>query len=142
MRSALSTRVAAPLAALALVFAGPPAFASAGQISATPTTGLADGQRITVQGTGFAAGDEVWISECGLIGGVLRCSGDEGQVVSAVADAGGRVSAPLLVRTVFTGYDENGQPAGQISCAEAPGCFVSASVGTGPELNRVPLSFG
>ncbi|ANZ39800.1 hypothetical protein BBK82_30925 [Lentzea guizhouensis] len=139
MRSAL--RVAAPVAAVLLAFAGPPALASAGTISASPTSGLIDGQQITVRGSGFAAGDEVWISQCGTIGGLLRCSGAEGQVVSAVADASGSVSAQLLVRTTFTGYDENGQPAGQIDCAQASGCFVSASVGTGPELNRVAISF-
>jgi hypothetical protein len=103
----LRTKILAGLAASAAVLAvAAPAFAGTGTI--TPTTGLANGDTVTVTWTGFAAGASVFISQCGvsvtnsIFTPSLYCDGGT-QVLGTGASGTATIS-------VFTGIDPDGLP--------------------------------
>jgi len=135
--------------AMALLVAGltflgtSPALALQPSLTVSPTTGIADGQVLSVAGTGFAAQSTVNIVECSLNGGVLACNLGNGDAKTVTADANGQVAAGLPVRKVYSGVDPaTGNPTGQVDCSAAPGCIVVASIdGSSTATDPVAISF-
>ncbi len=124
--------VCATAALLVLVAVPAPAGASpAPSVTATPSTGLVDGQSVTVAGSGFAPGARVGIEECPLDHAPFGCSGIE---FTRTADANGAFSSSI---TVFTRFQDVGP---LVDC-------LTVSGGCTLEVNRftedvvVPISF-
>lgn len=131
---------------LAVVAAG---FALGGSVSAAatgpevavaPSTGLADGEQVTVTGRGFPPGATVFVTECsGNSADTVRCEWRDDQ--RGTADGGGNVTVPATVHRSFEGYDPTGKPAGTVVCDVAPGCWIAAA-GGGANAAPAPISFG
>lgn len=76
-------------------------------ISASPSTGLADGQTVTVKGTGLDAGMLYTVGQCGPVSATeTACNTATWKDVTAGAD--GTLSTPLVVRSKFVGTSANG----------------------------------
>jgi hypothetical protein len=111
-------------------------------MTATPATGLDDGQDITVTGKGFRAGDDYLLSECvaGSTDG-SQCVAEEGlgnvEQVEAKGHAG-HFSVSFQVARILTLID------GTVDCAQAPGCVLGAideNDPSGSVASAVALSF-
>jgi hypothetical protein len=111
-------------------------------LTVTPTTGVLDGQALTVEGTGLYPGSASIVSLCpdGTSGNAYdqlgRCNVfHDGVLVSLVADADGRgtVTVPAAVMI------GNGSQVGQTICTDQ--CHVRALVGTASRFREVPISF-
>ena len=106
------------------------------QVSASPTTDLRDGDRITVRWSGFARGRVVNVVQCspGGRGGVSSCSVVTGRIL--VGDPSGSGSLELEVITGRVG-DGRCEP-GSSQCYLA----VNDASSLDPDANfRIPLSF-
>jgi hypothetical protein len=106
-------------------------------VTATPSTGLSDGQSITITGTGFTPDVSVAAAECGA-GTVGTQSCDIGHVVTGQADDSGNVSLTFTVHaSLSTG-------TGTIDCTTGPGaCVVGmANISDYSESNGAPITFG
>ncbi|RSN29145.1 hypothetical protein DMC61_21825 [Amycolatopsis sp. WAC 04169] len=142
-------RIGKRVGAMAFLVAGltffgtSPALALQPSLTVSPTTGIADGQTLSVTGSGFGANATVHIVECSLNGGVLACNLGNGDAKTVTADSNGQVAAGLPVRKVYAGVDPvTGNPTGQVDCGAAPGCIVVASVdGSSTATDPVAISF-
>ena len=87
-------------------------------VSATPSTGLQDGQSIVVRGSGYAPGAQLALVTCGVESQTLANKQDAcavAQVQYASADAQGQLSTSYIVqRTIETAG------LGRIDCGSAP----------------------
>jgi hypothetical protein len=118
-------RVRAATLAAALATAGGLAVAGctpAPAVSVSPSTGLSDGQTVTVTGSGYSANSTVGIVQCPA-GATSQdvCDGRTAQSFSA--DANGRYVKSATVYEVIT--DAHGTVT---DCGAAPGTCVVASV--------------
>jgi hypothetical protein len=105
-------------------------------ISATPDTGLADGQVVTLNGSNFTPGEVVQFAECvsGSEFGSLEC--DNNLFGEATAGADGTFSIPYNVaRLVF--IDDGGFFGSTVDCAVAPGCELD-TFGTFNQAVTIP----
>jgi hypothetical protein len=91
--------------------------ASGAQLSATPTTGLSDGQPIRVAGTGFAPNTRLHFYECRASEGCASLD------ASNVTDASGRLGTVVHVRR---GLDDHGTP---VDCTVTQ-CLLTVSSST------------
>jgi hypothetical protein len=134
----LTARIAAITAlggALALT-GGSAAFADSG-LSVDPSTGLADGQTVTVSGSGYTAGSTAYVVECLHDG--WQC--DTANLLRVTVDADGTFSTPQVVHSSFAGVDpRTGETGGTVDCAVSA-CDVLAWAGT-TESSAAPISFG
>ena len=96
-------------------------------VAVEPSSGLDDGDTVTVSSTGFVPGEQVGIVQCATeAGGETRdqragidgC--DLGRVEYAEADADGRATGTFTVRRVLTT-----PVTGTVDCAEAERCIVA-----------------
>lgn len=135
-------------AVVMLVAAGLPGVASAGLTAggspsqAAPTlavsrsSGLVDGQRVTVTGSGFAAGSRVAIYQCQAAPvGLVDCELGTGATVTAGDDGG--FSVERQVFAVVHDVDA------AVDCRAAPGCVLVANMGFDGGASAVvaPLAF-
>lgn len=124
---------AAAAAAGALWLAAGPATAATA-MSVTPSSGLSDGQSVTVSGTGYPAGSTVHVSECTTTD---RCSNDS---VPATAAADGTFSVTFTVRKTFEVYDWSTGSTVTEDCDVAQ-CNVSAwEEGTGTRSQTISFN--
>ena len=128
------------LAAVALVaggtVAGATAAVAATSITVTPSTGLVDGETVTVTGSGWAPGDTVYYCEAVLVD--PPSSNDCGTVIKNVtADGAGNFSVPVVIERIITPF---GRPP--VDCA-APvqTCVFGAARLDLSGLVRVNLDF-
>jgi hypothetical protein len=92
-----------------------PAFADPG-IALDHSTGLTDGQTVTVSGTGFTAGTTMYVVECDLVR--LACNTAEIPMGTVAPD--GTLSVQVVARKTFTASDpRDGHPVGSVDCAVA-----------------------
>jgi hypothetical protein len=140
------------LAAAGLVGATAPAGATAGHaVTVTPSTGLSDGQTVTVSGTGFTETPIVndWsVAMCRpeILAGaptiedaIANCDITTQPFVFTHADANGNLSTPYTVRKTFAA---NGT---QITCGQAPNdcaILVAQLTSVGFVGAAAPISFG
>ena len=104
-------------------------------VTVTPSTGLQDGQVVTVTGTGFTTGtSDIGLAQCPASpSSFILCVGQK-----VVPASQGSFSATFTVRRIVGGVD----------CASAPGaCVIGATNLQGPngaftEQVFVPLTFG
>jgi hypothetical protein len=138
-----------------LVTASPAGAAEVHTVTVTPSTGLADGQTVTVSGTGF---DETplindWVvSQCSAA--ILNAPNDVGAAINncdqstaafAHADAAGNISTSFVVhKQLTTGL---GTGTGSFTCGQAPNdcAILIAQLADGPTqfvTAATPISFG
>ncbi|MET7619086.1 enediyne antibiotic chromoprotein [Streptomyces sp. NPDC005408] len=130
-RTATMTAFGAAVAA-SLLIAGPASADPA--LSVTPSTGLSDGQSVTVTGSGFTAGTDVSITECSS---PTLCSAT---TVTATVGADGTFSAPYAVSKTFEGHDWSSGTTVTVDCA-ATQCLVSAwEQGAGTRTQTISFS--
>jgi hypothetical protein len=95
--------------------AGTPNF---GTMSVTPSTGLHDGDAVTVAGAGFPAGATVYVAECSALTlDGSGCDQDPTRVSVGVADSNGTVSTVQPTFHVFTGTVGSGSCTAGSSCS-------------------------
>ncbi|MEU0885778.1 enediyne antibiotic chromoprotein [Lentzea sp. NPDC005914] len=137
-------RVAAVLIMSGALVGSTPAFAAAPALSVTPSTGLSDGQSVTVTGSGFPAGDAVAAVQCNVPEDPAKISCNFPDNAQTTTDSDGGFSAALTVRAQFDGVNPiTGAPAGHVDCTVAPGCGVLAGSLATPEVfaGPAPISF-
>ncbi|MEZ0071431.1 enediyne antibiotic chromoprotein [Planotetraspora sp. GP83] len=117
----------------------PSAFAAAApSFSVTPSTGLSDGNNVTVSITGAGPGEKFSVIQCATVNAQLACNGETAKTVTA--DASGSVSSSFVVRRSFQGTaPESGTPVGPVDCATTA-CYVSAG-NQSVFLGSQPISF-
>ncbi|MCX4696913.1 enediyne antibiotic chromoprotein [Streptomyces sp. NBC_01408] len=96
-------------AAAAIALAAGPASAAA-TVSVSPSTGLSDGQSVTVTGAGYAAGSEVGVAQCA--DGIVCAT-----AVVANADANGGFQQDYQVHKTFQATDWATGAAISVDCA-------------------------
>jgi hypothetical protein len=92
-------------------------------LSATPSTNLKDGQKITVTGQDFRPNDSVTLVECpagSTVGFECDGFGSVGNSIGVTVDPSGNISATFSVARLVT------PGLGSVDCAQAPGCFIGA----------------
>ncbi|MGW0119707.1 enediyne antibiotic chromoprotein [Streptomyces sp. NPDC003327] len=120
-------------AVAALAFSVAPASAAA-SISATPTTGLASGQSVTVSGAGYAAGTQVAVSQCA---DGNKCT----DVLStATVAANGTFSTSYTVQKTFSATDWSTGSTVTVNCAVQQCQLVAYTEATGAVGTNI--SFG
>jgi hypothetical protein len=108
---------------------------AAPSITVTPSTGLVEGQQVTVALSGFGAGESLLFGACPTGGGLLSC--DESSAVNVTVDASGRASVPFTVHLALN------TPNGFVNCQASAG-RCSLAVTTNPITSIVtstPLLF-
>ncbi|AQS65675.1 enediyne antibiotic chromoprotein [Streptomyces pactum] len=122
-------------AVAALAFSAAPASA-APAVTASPGSGLSDGQSVTVTGTGFPAGAEVAVAQCREN---TTCTDT---LTRATVGADGGFTAPYTVREQFTATDWStgtGTPV-TVDCGTQQCQLVAYQESTGPV--GTGISFG
>lgn len=102
-------------------------------VSVTPSTGLVDGQVVTVRGSGFRPHAGMYLDQC-LDDGTddpWDCRYTDG---FGEADENGDVEATFTVRESFNGVD------GRVRCAQDP-CIVTVLDFQGDPLFKLPIEF-
>jgi hypothetical protein len=102
---------------------------------ATPSTGLRDGQIVTVSGAGFDPGSQVGMVEC-LTGATDTSRCDLLGLHFATTDGAGSFSSPFVVNRVIN-------VGGALTdCATADACVLGLAEAGGPPASvAIPLSF-
>ncbi|HEX6472295.1 MAG TPA: enediyne antibiotic chromoprotein [Streptosporangiaceae bacterium] len=109
--------------------------ASAATITVTPSSGLADGQSVSVSGSGMLASDTYHIGECAAVSATSYACGPN---VDVKSDASGKLSTKLAVKRTFVGAAADGSTS-QIDCKSVQcviGVFDDSFNG-----GAVPISF-
>ncbi|MBM2620136.1 hypothetical protein JIG36_31940 [Actinoplanes sp. LDG1-06] len=87
----------------------------AASMTASPSTGLRDGQTISITAAGLQVGTTYTLGECGLVGEVFSCNGAD--LVTVRPDADGNARANLTVRIKFQGsVGPDGTPGPSVDC--------------------------
>jgi hypothetical protein len=92
-------------------------------LAASPSTGLVDGQSITVSGKGFKPHHHYALSECvagSTDGSECVATNGLGNVTTVTAKGSGRFTTTIQVARVLTLI------SGTVDCAQAPGCVIGA----------------
>jgi hypothetical protein len=120
-------------------------------ITVTPSTGLSNGQTVTVKGTGYVETPslpEGWaVVQCSALilgsvdlqNAINNCDIATQPFTYAQADSSGNFTQPFVVRTTIT------TTAGSVTCGEAPNdcaILVAQVVDGGFKGSAVPISFG
>lgn len=118
-------------AALAIglgVAATPSALAAAPVVTVTPASGLADGAKVTLSATGLTPGTVYHAGQCAFVEpGVYGCNAGTG--VDLTADAQGKVSAQIVVKSTFQAVVGSAtDPWGSVDCKT-----ISCQVGLGSD---------
>lgn len=117
-RSRIAKLAASGAAVAATVLLATPASAATA-ISVTPSSGLSDGQTVSITGSGYTPGAAVNVGECAS---ATVCSND---VKYLTADANGAVSVTLDVKKAFTAKDWSTGQDVNVDCAAAQ-CNITA----------------
>lgn len=126
----------AAVGAAVLAFAAPAS--AAASITVTPSSGLSDGQTVTVKGTGFAPNTQVLVLECpanatGSNGGSV-CDVNDGKIGNNSSDASGNFTTTLTVKV---------KPSSSVDCTKQA-CVIQAHEGFNPNSGQTataPISF-
>ena len=146
VRTAIAATAAAG-AALALALAAGQATAGelGPQATATPSTGLVNGQTVSVTSTGWAAGEPLLATECATlptsagVPGNTVCDAKTG--LTLVADATGSVTFKHVAATTFVGYaPPNREPWGTVDCSKYP-CSMGVANQALTAMAIAPISF-
>ncbi|MDT8910071.1 enediyne antibiotic chromoprotein [Amycolatopsis sp. PS_44_ISF1] len=120
-----------------------PASAAAPALTASPSSGLTDGQVVAVSGTGYAAGSTIVLLECDAAQPAGRAC-DKADLVGTVAGADGTLAAKLTVHRAFQAVDlSTGAAGATVDCATAHCVIASADTSdTGTAGAGVSITFG
>jgi hypothetical protein len=99
-------------------------------LAATPSTGLADAQKISVVGTGFAVSTAYDLVECSALTGAAAC--DPTTVVMGTTDATGGFTTPFTVKegAIGTGMCAAGATCDLVATTDPADPTDTAAVGT------------
>jgi hypothetical protein len=100
---------------------------SAAGVTVTPSTGLSDGQAVTVAASGFGADETVYVTECAgdPAAGTLVC--DVAGITQFTTDATGAGSTTTAAKKTFDGLDQTGNPV-TVDCGTVDGgCLIGVS---------------
>jgi neocarzinostatin family protein len=108
-------------------------------VTATPSTGLSDGDVVSVSVSGFGAGEVVYAGQCAEPSAGVKVCGQE--VLQITTNASGTGTGSLTAHRTFAAVTWDGQPWGTVDCGTvAGGCQISA--GSSATRNAVtPISF-
>ena len=129
MKKALSW-TAVPVAAAALALAIPSAAFAATSLSVSPSSGLKDGQSVSVTGSGYPASTTIYVVECANLTGQAGC--DITRLGTAQSDATGAINTKF---TVHTGTIGNG------TCDATHPCYISAGDAAQTAHGAMKISF-
>ncbi|MFI5776949.1 enediyne antibiotic chromoprotein [Nocardia sp. NPDC051570] len=133
----LLTVVVGSLAALTI---GAPLAMAAPAVTATPSTGLSDGDVVAVTASGFPASTGVFAALCAMVDNETLCDQKAGVITQA--DGNGNVSTSLTVHAAFTGYDKSNQPKVNVDCKfVSGGCYVGVVDKGFTSVGEAPISF-
>jgi hypothetical protein len=105
-------------------------------VTVTPSTGLVDGQSVSVSASGYTPGAGLAVLEC-AVGAASESDCDLSTVAYVNADATGAVSTAYGVfREIFTAND-----AGGLDCAPSQCVLVVANIGNQSEAASAELGF-
>lgn len=124
------TAIAGFAVAMAMVF-GPQAGATeaAAGVTVTPSSGLSNGDTVSVSLTGFGPNTAVFAGECAYISpDQVACPA--GDPVQLTTDADGAASTPLTVQASFEGFLLDGTAVGTVDCHIAQ-CVIGTSDAAG-----------
>lgn len=95
----------------------------------TPSTGLNDGDVVTVDASSLIPGALYIVGQCGDVGGgVFACN--LADTTSVTASPAGTASSPLTVRRTFTGFNGDGSTWGTVDCDIHP-CGIAIFTDSG-----------
>lgn len=129
-RLALVTKagLAGAAVVVAVLGAALPASAEAAPgVTVTPSTGLTDGQSVTVAASGFGASQTVYATECAgdPAAGTLVC--DVAGITPFTTDATGAGSTTATAKKTFQGQDQAGNAVTVDCTTVAGGCLIGVS---------------
>ncbi|MBB5119103.1 enediyne antibiotic chromoprotein [Streptomyces eurocidicus] len=132
--------VAAAIGATLLV--ANPATAAAAAITATPASGLTDGQTITVSGAGYTPGSQLGIAECDL-DFAKRVACDQATQTQVTVSQDGSFTLSFTVKKNFVGYDmATGKETGVVDASVNQVGIAAVLTGDlGHGVGAAPLSF-
>jgi hypothetical protein len=105
-------------------------------VTASPSSGLADGQSTQIAATGLNPGTTYFVNECAYVGtGQLACSQS---AVTVTAAADGTAGTPLTVFKTFQAYTGS-TVYGTVDCSTTQ-CLVGVGDASG-DGSGVPISF-
>jgi hypothetical protein len=139
MRTTQALVAIAAIAAGSLVIAVPTASANGPTITVTPSTGLIDGQTVTVSGAGFTVGTPtiLFLDECANVASPVLgdCSASDLDVSITSTD---NFVATYTVARFITTMNE-----GSLDCAVPNACVLDAVAGyIGYQQATAPITFG
>lgn len=119
----VNAAIVAALAVAYLMLATTPASAQAIVVTVTPSTGLSDGQAVTVSGTGLEPNTVYHAAQCVAIDpATVVCNTPD--VTDVTSGGDGTATTSLTVRRTFNGtIGIGGPPWGPVDCTEVQ-CFV------------------
>ncbi|MFV2104016.1 enediyne antibiotic chromoprotein [Micromonospora sp. LOL_024] len=110
---------------------------AAPMVTATPATGLADGQVVTVDAAGLRPNTVFHIGQCAIVGNEMPCN--DAETVSVSTTASGTLSTKLPVRLTYRRtLGPDGTPWGVVDCSGVPcgiGMFNNLGEGTGVAIS-------
>ena len=131
-------------AAICVALATPSAFAApaGATLTASPSTGLHDGDSVTLSAAGFGGNQDLVALECASPSAGVTVCDPTGQVLLHT-DASGAASASATVHRTFTGYLPDGTVWGSVDCTTAAGgCGFGATNGDASQSATTAISFG
>jgi hypothetical protein len=149
MRTVRTVIAATAAAGAALTLALATGQATAGprgpQATATPSTGLSNGQTVSVTSTGWGANESLLATECATlpasagVPGNTVCDAKTGLALKA--DANGTVKFSHVAATSFVGYAPPGrEPWGTVDCSRYP-CSMGIANQAISAMAIAPISF-
>lgn len=132
--------VAAAIGATLLV--ANPATAAAAAITATPSSGLVDGQTITVSGTGYTPGSQLGVAECDL-DFAKRVACNQATQLQVTVGQDGTFTTAFTVKKSFVGHDmATGRETGPVDASiNQVGIAAVLTSDLGRGVGAAPLSF-
>jgi hypothetical protein len=124
--------VGAAALALGLGLAIQPAASAAASVTASPSTGLASGTTVTVNGAGLKPSTPYHVGECVEVhsGQSSQLACNKPGLVHLTSDASGKLTTPLTVYSSFEGYLLDGSAFGTVNCKVST-CAVTVGDDTG-----------
>ncbi len=107
-------------------------------LSVTPSSGLSDGETVSVSATGFVPESTLSVGQCASVDGAPACPA--GEPLQLTTDADGAATTPLTVQKTFEGYRFDGTSVGMVDCT-VDECFVGAGDSSGNQSPEIWLSF-
>ncbi len=133
---AIGTTAEVLVASAPITFAIPASTPAGPSITVTPSTGLTNGQTVTITGSGFTAGDSLYAVEClATATSAAGCNTTAPTPITAKSDG----TLPSTTFTVKTGTIGSGTCG--TSASDLTACVISVSNATAGDAAHAPITF-